>query len=118
LQILQVRLLFSATLSPHLIFLDREVSEIKPETFPAGTKWSYEQMTGTSSLCKHLKNVHLELYKWLCMEHNIQPLESIVGKQTPDGAPTLPTVQEPFNSDTLLCYIRNFFIADDQVSCT
>ena len=60
----------------------------------------------------------MELYKQLCAEHNIQPSESIVGKQTSDEAPNLPTVQEPFNKDTLLRYIRNFVIADDQVSCT
>jgi hypothetical protein len=65
---------------------------MKPETFPADIKWSYEQITGTSGLHKHIKNVHLELYKQLCVEHNIQPSESIVGKQTPDEAPTLLTV--------------------------
>jgi hypothetical protein len=90
---------------------------MKPETFPAGIKWTYEQTTGTSGLRKHIKNTHLELYKQLCAEHNIQPSESVVGKQTPDEAPTLAPVREPFDSDTLLRYIRNFVVADDQVSC-
>ena len=83
-----------------------------------GIKWSYEQSTGTTGLRKHIKNIHVELYKRLCAEHKIQPSESVVGKITPDEAPTLPAVRELFNKDTLLCYIRNFVIADDQVSCT
>ena len=85
------------------------------ENFPVSIKWSYKQTTGTSGLCKHIKNFHLDLYKRLCEEHKIQPSESVVGKQTPDEAPTIPTTREPFNKDTLLRYIRNFIVADDQV---
>jgi hypothetical protein len=98
--------------------LDREAYETKPEDFPTGVKFSYEQTTGTSGLRKHIKNIHLELYKRLCAEHKIEPSETVVGKQTAVEAPTLPTVREPFTKDSLLCYIRNFVIADDQVSCT
>ena len=89
---------------------------MNPENFPTGIKYSYEPTTGTTGLRKHIKNVHIELYKQLCADHNIQPSESVVGKQTPDEAPTLPATREPFNKDTLLRYIRNFIIADDQVS--
>ena len=98
--------------------LYREAYETKPDSVPVGIKWSYEQTTGTSGLRKHIKNTHLDLYKRLCEEHNIQPSDTIVGKQTANEASTLPTVWEPFNKDSLLRHIRNFVIADDQVSST
>ena len=103
---------------PHLILLDRELHETKPEYFPPGIKWSYEQTTRTSSLRKHIKNVHLELYKQLCAEQKIKPLDTVVRKQTAEEALTPTIVRESFNKDTLLRYIRNFVIADDQVSLT
>lgn len=114
-QVLQVSTLLNATLKLYLIIFNREAFEANSENFPIGIRWSYEQSTGTSGLRKHIKNVHLDLYKKLCSEHKIQPSESVVGKQTSDEAPTLPTNREPFNKDTLLRYIRNFVIADDQV---
>lgn len=98
--------------------LDREAYETKPQDFPTGINFSYEQTTGTSGLRKHIKNYHLELYKRLCVEHKIEPSETIVGKQPTDEVLTPPRVREPFNKDSLLRYIRNFIIADDQVSCT
>jgi hypothetical protein len=72
--------------------------------------------TSTSSLQKHIKNLHLELYKKLCIEHSIQPSEAIVKKAMVNEAPVLSATQEPFNKDSLLCYIFNFVITDDQVS--
>jgi hypothetical protein len=60
--------------------------------------------------------MHLDLYKRLCAEHHIKPSDSIVERQTTDEEPILPADREPFNKDTLLRYIRNFVIADDQVS--
>ena len=80
---------------------------MNPENFPTGIKYSYEPTTGTAGLRKHIKNVHIELYKQLCANHNIQPSESFVGKQTPDEAPTLPATREPFNKDTLLALVFN-----------
>ena len=99
----------------YLIYFNREAFEISPVNFPIGIRWSYEPSTGTTGLRKHIKNIHLELYKQLCADHNIQPSESIVEKQASDEAPVLPTAREPFNKETLLLYIRNFVIADDQV---
>lgn len=94
----------------------REAYETNGDNFPIGVRWTYEPTTGTSGLRKHIKNVHLELYKRLCAEHHIKPSDSIVERQTTDEAPILPAAREPFNKDTLLRYIRNFVIADDQVS--
>lgn len=95
---------------------DREAYTNDPSSFPIGIRWSYEPTTGTTGLRKHIKNTHLELYKKLCSDHNIQPSENIVEKQASDEVPILPTTREPFNKDTLLRYIRNFVIADDQVN--
>jgi hypothetical protein len=99
----------------HLNIFNREAHEKNPATFPTGIQWSYEPSTGTIGLRKHIKNLHLELYKKLCIEHSIQPSEAIVEKATVDEAPVLSATQEPFNKDSLLCYICNFVIADDQV---
>ena len=71
------------------------------ENFPVSIKWSYKQTTGTSGLHKHIKNFHLDLYKWLCEEHKIQPSESVIGKQTPDEAPTIPTTREDLSDDDI-----------------
>ena len=79
-------------------------------------RWSYKSTTGTTGLWKHIKNTHLELYKQLCMDHKIKPSGAIVKKLTSDDAPILPVTREPFNKESLLRYIHNFFIADDQVS--
>jgi hypothetical protein len=118
LQILQVSLLllsdFKVSQSQLIIFY-REESEANPGTFPQGIRWSYEPSTGTSGLRKHIKNIHLELYKKLCAEHNIQPSEAVVGKQAVEE-PTLTPNREPFNKESLLRYIRNFIVADDQVN--
>jgi hypothetical protein len=100
----------------HLNIFNREAHEKNPATFPAGIWWRYEPSTGTSSLQKYIKNLHLELYKKLCIEHSIQPSQAIVEKATVDEAPVLSTTREPFNKDSLLRYICNFVIADDQVS--
>jgi hypothetical protein len=100
----------------HLIIFNRDEHEKRPETFQAGIRWSYEPSTGTSGLRKHIKNVHLELYKKLCLDHNIQPSEMIVEKAASEEAPILPAAREPFSKETLLRYIRNFIVADDQVS--
>ena len=97
------------------MIFNRELHDADPGNFPAGVRWSYEHSTGTSGLRKHIKNVHLDLYLQLCVEHKIQPNETIAGKQT-TVEPTLPANREPFNKKTLLCYIRNFVVADDQVS--
>ena len=101
-----------------LFYYYRDAYQSNSDDFPIGIKWTYEQSTGTTGLWKHIKNVHLDLYKPLCEDHKIQPSESVVGKPTvtPDEALTVPTAQEPFNKDTLLRYIQNFVIADDQVS--
>jgi hypothetical protein len=100
----------------HLIIFNREAYEKSPENFPVGIRWSYEPSTGTTGLRKHIKNTHLELYKQLCAEHKIQPSGAIVEKSTSDDVPILATTREPFNKESLLRYIRNFVIADDQVS--
>jgi hypothetical protein len=109
-------LLFNATINPILININREAHERDPGNFPANIRWSYEPTTGTTGLRKHIKNVHLELYKKLCADHNIQPSPNIVEKQTSDEVAVLPATREPFNKDTLLRYIRDFVIANDQVS--
>ena len=100
----------------HLIILDREENEKNPGNFPTSIQWKYEPTTGTSGLRKHIKNTHLELYKQLCTEHNIKPSETIVGKSPEEAPPTLPTTREPFTKESLLRHIRNFVVADDQVS--
>ena len=58
----------------------------------------------------------LELYIKLCTDHNIQPNETIVGKQPSNIEPTPSTSWEAFSKKLLLRYIQNFVIADDQVS--
>jgi hypothetical protein len=52
----------------------------------------------------------------LCADHNIQPSGTIVEKTISDEAPILPANREPFTKESLLRYIRNFIVADDQVS--
>lgn len=115
-QILQVSVVIIAISNLYLIILNREAYEKSPENFPVGIRWSYESSTGTSGLRKHIKNTHLELYKQLCADHKIEPSGAIVEKSTSHDAPTTSTTREPFNKDSLLRYIRNFVIADDQVS--
>jgi hypothetical protein len=100
----------------HLNIFSREAHEKNPATFPADIQWSYKPSTGTSGLHKHIKNLHLELYKKLCIEHSIQLSEAIVEKAMVDEAPVLSTTREPFNKDSLLRYICNVVIADNQVS--
>lgn len=61
----------------------------------------------------------MELYKRLCNEHNIQPAETIVGKTISTDAnevSVLTAARVPFSKETLLHYIRDFVVADDQVS--
>jgi hypothetical protein len=86
----------------HLNIFNRKAHENNPGTFTAGIWWDYEPSTGTSSLQKHIKNAHLELYKKLCTKHNIKSSEAIVKKAMVDEAPVLSTTREPFNKDSLL----------------
>jgi len=98
-------------------FLHRDEFNKDPDGFPDGLQWNYESSTGTIGLRTHIKNNHFELYKQLCSEHKVQPSPGVIGKLTitaeerPGGSR-----REPFNSETLLCYIWNFVVADDQVS--
>jgi len=101
-------------LIPDLIIFNREAQELDPEKFPSNIRWQYEHTTGTGGLRKHIKNLHLELYRDLCNEHNIQPSEAIV-ENTSKVGPMLPTSREPFNQENFLCHIVNFIVADDQV---
>lgn len=109
-------MLLNATLILHLIIFNRAAYDEDPEKFPETLKWRYESSTGTSGLRKHIKNTHLELYKQLCKDHNIEPSAAIVEKPASNEASILPTTREPFSKETLLRYIRDFVVTDDQVS--
>jgi hypothetical protein len=45
----------------------------------------------------------------------IEPSESVIGKSVVSVGPTAPPNREPFNNETLIRYIRNFVVTDDQV---
>ena len=116
LQVLQVSFPLLSTTFICLIIYNREGHDSNPGSFPTGVWWSYKHSTGTSGLRKHIKNVHLELYIKLCADHNIQPNETIIGKQPSNIELTPPASWEAFSKELLLHYIQNFVVADDQVS--
>lgn len=112
-QILQVSTANRST--NNLTIFNRDSSEKDP-AFSKAIQWTYLTSTGTTGLRKHIKNHHKALYESLCKEHKIKPSEAIVDKTVSNDIPIVPPTREPFNKDTLLAYIRNFVIADDQVS--
>jgi hypothetical protein len=94
----------------------RDEHTANPDNFTVNIKWQYEPSTATSGLRNHIKKYHVDQYKQLCKEHKIDPHESIVGKSTTVVAGSASSTREPFTSESLLKYIRNFVISDDQVS--
>jgi hypothetical protein len=97
----------------------RDDKAANPDTFPNIT-WEYEEKTGTTGLRYHIKKFHEDIYEDICKRNNIEPnpnLTKAVAVAVADSGANAPP-SEPFNSETLLRYIRNFVIADDQVSAS
>ena len=115
LQILQVSTFWMLAILILTKFIRDEYNK-NPELFPKAIQWEYSMTSGTGGLRTHIKNHHLELYKQLCAEHNIRPSPGVVGKSATAEETTPVPGHEPFNSDTLLRYIWNFVVTNNQVS--
>jgi hypothetical protein len=99
------------------ISLNRAIHDDNPKFFRKGMLPDYSPKTSTTTLREHLMKKHHDAYIQACTEFGWE-----MRRDSHDGDPLSPTSsrdnagREPFTSQSLVKFIANFIVADDQVS--